>query len=178
MKPLFLDTEFTGLVQKAQLISLALLSADSDDYFYAEFTDYDKSQLSNWHKKYVLPFLKDGDQSLSLHKGTDDMVVVGDAQEVTEALTEWLSGQGDVEIWGDCPVWDWVLFCELFGGAFSIPSNIYYLPFDLVTLIKARGFDPDMDRRQFVDWPIKGAERPHHALEDARVVRACYQKIF
>ena len=37
---LYLDTEFTGLEQSAQLISIALVSAD-ERTFYVEFIDYD-----------------------------------------------------------------------------------------------------------------------------------------
>lgn len=53
---LFLDTEFTGLRQNAELISLALVGAD-DRWFYAEFTDFDREELSDWHREYVLPYL-------------------------------------------------------------------------------------------------------------------------
>lgn len=178
MKTLFLDSEFTGLVQQAQLISLALLSADNDCFFYAEFTDYDTGQLSDWHGTYVLPFLTNGDRAMDTEATDTDVVMVGTSEEIAPALQEWLAQQGEVEIWGDCPIWDWVLFCELFGGAFSIPKNIFYLPFDLVTLIKARGHDPDMDRRAFVNWSNQGPDRPHHALDDARVIQAVYNKLF
>ena len=47
MKTIFLDTEFTGLTQSAQLISLALV-ADTGEEFYAEFTDYELVDASDW----------------------------------------------------------------------------------------------------------------------------------
>ena len=53
---IFLDTEFTGLQQDADLISVAMVSED-DRWFYAEFTDFDAAKLSDWHKENVLPYL-------------------------------------------------------------------------------------------------------------------------
>ncbi len=47
MKTILLDTEFTGLTQFTQLISLALV-ADTGEEFYAEFTDYDLDDKKDW----------------------------------------------------------------------------------------------------------------------------------
>ncbi len=47
MQTIFLDTEFTGLTQSTQLISLALV-ADTGEEFYAEFTDYELEDASDW----------------------------------------------------------------------------------------------------------------------------------
>ena len=47
MTRLFFDTEFTGLHQKTTLISIGIVSDDSKT-FYAEFTDYDKTQCDDW----------------------------------------------------------------------------------------------------------------------------------
>ena len=43
----FFDTEFTGLHQKTTLISIGLVS-ECGKTFYAELTDYDKSQIDKW----------------------------------------------------------------------------------------------------------------------------------
>jgi len=51
---IFLDTEFTGLHQSGQLISLALVSMDGR-WFYAEFTDYDAESLSDWYWQPIVP---------------------------------------------------------------------------------------------------------------------------
>ena len=80
---------------------------------------------------------------------------------------------GIVEIWSDCLAYDWVLFCQLFGGAFGIPKEIYYIPFDLCTLLRAKGIDPDVNREKFAE--MEGGEK-HNALWDARVIKACCEK--
>lgn len=43
----FFDTEFTGLHQGTTLISIGLV-AESGEEFYAEFNDYDASQINDW----------------------------------------------------------------------------------------------------------------------------------
>jgi hypothetical protein len=53
---LFLDTEFTGLHQNTTLISLGIIS-DTGKKFYAEFNDYDDSQIDEWLTDNVLKHL-------------------------------------------------------------------------------------------------------------------------
>lgn len=47
---IFFDTEFTGLHQNTTLISIGLI-AENGQTFYAELTDYDKSQIDGWIQK-------------------------------------------------------------------------------------------------------------------------------
>lgn len=42
---IFFDTEFTGLHQKTTLISIGFI-AETGETFYAELTDYNKSQIN------------------------------------------------------------------------------------------------------------------------------------
>jgi hypothetical protein len=50
---IFFDTEFTGLHKNTTLISIGLISEDGKT-FYAEFTDYDKSQVDSWLQENVI----------------------------------------------------------------------------------------------------------------------------
>lgn len=77
-------------------------------------------------------------------------------------------------MWSDCLAYDWVLFCQLFGHAFNIPSNVYYIPFDIATLFKLIGIDPDINREEFADMP-QGSLK-HNAAWDARIIKKCYEK--
>jgi hypothetical protein len=111
MTKLFLDTEFTGLHQNTTLISLALV-ADNGEEFYAEFTDYDKSQVDTWVQKNVIDhlFLTRGSTSQGA------LVLQGNEQEITWALKEWLKRfPGGTEVWTDVGAYDWFLFRELFN---------------------------------------------------------------
>lgn len=165
---IFFDTEFTGLHQKTSLISIAFISLDNRS-FYAEFTDYKKSQLSEWHIENVIAHLKNGTNQTS----GQDWYVKGTRQTVAKHLETWFMQFEKVEIWADVLAYDWVLFCELFGGAFGLPKNIHYQPFDVATLLLLKGEDPDINREAFANLP--NGEK-HNALWDARVTKAVYEK--
>lgn len=103
--------------------------------------------------------------------------LLGDHQWIRPRLQEWLTAQGEVEVWADCHPWDWVLFCQIFGGAFGIPANLFYMPMDLATLFRARGLDPDADRQAFARLTPQADEARHNALWDAEVTAACYRRL-
>jgi len=174
---LFLDTEFTGLQQSAELISLALVSEEGG-WFYAEFTDYDTAALSDWHKEFVLPGLfleQDRRPGYAAGEGT---VARGNRAEVKTALNSWLAQFEKIEIWADVPAYDWVLFCELFGGALHLPKPIFYMPFDFATLLKAQGLDPDRPRESLAeDWAQRHEGAKHNALYDAFLLREGYRRL-
>lgn len=178
---IFLDTEFTGLQQYTSLISIGL-AAENGYMFYAEFTDYDQTQMETWHQQNVLPLLS-GNLRIGFNAKVDDrMFVRGDRYDIGRILRNWFArfgGKNSVEIWADVLAWDWVLFCELFGGAFGIPEQIHYIPRDLSTLLYLQGIDPDMDREKLgtVDWshPALKLAR-HHALYDALLEKSIFEK--
>lgn len=172
MTKIFFDTEFTGLHQKTTLISIGLIS-ECGKVFYAELTDYDKSQIDDWLQKNVIDNLLLNDEG---HYGSyDEMMVKGDTELVQTKLRDWLNQFEKVEIWSDCLSYDWVLFCQIFGNAFSIPENVYYIPFDICTLFKANDIDPDVNREDFADY--KTNSKKHNALHDAKVIKLCYENI-
>jgi hypothetical protein len=92
-----------------------------------------------------------------------------------------LSQFENVEMWSDCLAYDWVLFNDIFGTAFDIPKNVYYIPFDICTLFKIKGIDPDINREDFAkDILMKECFKvgqKHNALWDATVIKACYEKL-
>ena len=168
---IFFDAGFTGLHQNTTLISLGLVT-ETGETFYSEFTDYDESQVDNWIEENVL-------SSLSYNKTPFHSWKIGSVELsghhsfIRGILSRWLEKFGQIEMWGDCLSWDWVLFCELFGGAFGIPKKIFYLPFDICTLFKLKGIDPDTNREKFAG--VEGLK--HNALWDAHIIKACYEKL-
>lgn len=172
MTKVFFDTEFTGLHQNTTLISIGLI-AESGETFYAEFSDYDKSQIDEWLQENVINKLcVDG---AAICWDQKRMVLNHDKEHIKARLIEWFEQFGKVEIWSDCLSYDWVLFCQIFGHAFKIPSNIYYIPFDICTLFKAKGIDPDINREEFAG--IESRDNKHNALWDAEVIKASYDKL-
>ncbi|MGB3182085.1 MAG: 3'-5' exoribonuclease [Cyclobacteriaceae bacterium] len=175
---IFLDTELTGLHQQTSLISLALVAEDGRS-FYAEFTDYNQDQTDDWLQTNVLKHLhlKQG------HRDHDGLAhsVCGDTTAVTEALREFLEQFGRIHICGDKLAYDWVLLCQLFGGARNLPGNIQRIPMDFATLLQHHGLDPDLDRYDYADHDDDHSKeqhlQKHHALYDALVLRACCKRL-
>lgn len=181
MTKIFFDTEFTGLHQNTTLISIGLVS-ECGKTFYAEFNDYDKLQIDEWLQKNVLDNLMYGKNKKI--QGYPDWYY-GNTELIVKGLTSWLSQFESLEMWSDCLSYDWVLFCQLFGHAFNIPKNVYYIPFDICTLMKVKGIDPDVSRETFVGNMLEvndelhwgGDGLKHNALWDAYVIRGCHKRL-
>jgi hypothetical protein len=80
-------------------------------------------------------------------------------------------------MWSDCLSYDWVLFSQIWGHAFNIPKNVYYIPFDICTVFKMKGIDPDVSREKFGCGEVYNEMPKHNALWDARVIKMCYEKL-
>jgi hypothetical protein len=170
----FFDTEFTGLYQITSLISIGCVAEDGRS-FYAELTDYDKDHVDHWIRENVLAHLQFG-RSRQFDVGPGWQALSGDRDIVGMCLGLWLASLGEqLEMWSDCLAYDWVLFCQLFGGARYIPKHVYHIPFDICTLFKLKGIDPDVNREEFAEM-TEGAQK-HNALWDAKVIKACYEKL-
>lgn len=167
----FFDTEFTGLHQYTTLISIGCVTKDGCE-FYAELTDYDRSQVNEWIQENVIENL-----TLCLRENRPQsartQLHVGDTKFIAEKLGEWLGSLGPVEMWSDVPHYDWVLFCNLFEDAFNIPDNVHYICRDLATFLESLGIDPDINREELAGLGDNG--KKHNALWDARVIKACYE---
>lgn len=196
---LYLDCEMNGLSQYTDILSLALLG-DDGNYFYAEFM-YPVMEYDPWVAENVIPKFKlkgepegmptawmmgkkynDGALESSLgftYTWTaDSLEVLSGWESIGRMLKIWLEKKGPVEIWSDVCAYDWVLFCELFqttDTAERLPKNVYYIPFDIATLMKIKGVDPDISREEFAELPLPWNK--HNALFDARVIQACYRKL-
>ena len=175
-----MDCEMTGLHQKTTLISIGLIS-ECGKTFYAELTDYNKGQVDDWLEKNVIDKL-----CLEKPQGTEEarinyrtfkkdgcMTYCGGMANLKHTLTDWFAQFEQVEMWSDCLSYDWVLFNSIFGDAFSIPKNVYYIPFDLSSLFKIYGYDPNLSRKDFSGLN----EATHNALGDAKMIKACYDKL-
>lgn len=181
---IFFDTEFTGLHHNTTLISIGLV-AQSGETFYAELTDYDRSQVNDWIRENVIDKLKFnpgpddpciGSQFLNGKSIKYSSEIVGNTDALKRHLTSWLAQFGEVELWSDCLPYDWVLFNRIFGTAFDIPKNVYYIPYDICTMFWMLGVDSDVNREAFAGVTDYKGEK-HNALFDAQVIRACFNKM-
>lgn len=175
---IFFDTEFTGLHQKTTLISIGLVS-ETGKTFYAEFSDYDREQIDDWLQDNVLSRLTNqGMLHNSFKEKEGNARCFGNTRVIKEFLKSWLLQFEEIEMWSDCISYDWMLFCELFGGALNIPGHVYYIPFDICTIFKQRGIDPDISREQFSGADKNPGDVPkHNALWDAQLIMQCYKTL-
>lgn len=177
---IFFDLEFTGLHQNTTLISIGCVAEDGAE-FYAECNDYDESQVDDWLRENVIAHLQWTRQGRPLTPDVSSPGVMKDGRFVVwcssvsigYSLTNWLNRYDSIEMWGDCLAYDWVLFCDLFGGALNIPECVYCIPFDLATLFKLKGIDPDVSREEYAG--LSGGSK-HNALFDAQAIKACYER--
>jgi len=175
---LYFDTEFTGLHKDTTLISIGIISEDNRT-FYAELRDYDKSQVDDWLQEHVIDnlYLTNlfGEEGIVSPITSTDFIMTGNMKEVATELKKWIKQFDNIKIWSDCLAYDWVLFNHLFGHAFNLPKNIYYIPFDICTLFEIKGIDADISREEFINNSVTGNK--HNALYDAKVIKACYEKL-
>jgi hypothetical protein len=191
---LFIDLEFTGLHQATTPISLGIVS-ECGKTFYAEFTDYDRTQLNDWLEENIIPntwvAVHEPITSMGEVVGDSrwaDVHVFGSSDYIKPFLEEWLSQFEKIVIWSDCLSYDWVLFCNIWGHAFSIPENIYYIAMDICTVFEMNNIDPDISREEYCEIENFTEEKnkvlyndfksvKHNALWDAFIIRECYNKL-
>ncbi len=179
MKKIFFDSEFTGLHQSTTLISIAFV-ADTGEEFYAEFNDYNKTQLNSWLEANILNNLILNNENLS--RELKRMRIKGNKFEIKAAFEIWIdqfrkpeTKNPYIQMWGDVPQYDWVLFCELFGGAMNIPDSIHFMPMDIATMLCMKNVDITLDREKLVD-KSKRELKKHNALYDARLIKEVCNK--
>lgn len=182
---IYFDTEFTGLHQRATLVSIGLITEDEQE-FYAELIDYDQSQVDNWLQENII-------NRLYLHKENEGYPIpsnglicqggfLGDSNYIKGCLTKFLSQFDEVQMISDCLSYDWVLFCQLWGHAFNIPSNVSPAPRDINqdiadywNISEKAAFDAD--REIFAGLENSPKKQKHNSLWDAIVIKACDEKI-
>lgn len=170
----FFDTEFTSLVPHTTLISIGIV-ADNGKEFYAETTDYDNLLVDSWIEEHVISNLLLNDFDVFNEQIGALRMVKDTTFKVGMHLVEWLKQFDKVEMWSDVMHYDMYLFQAIFGGAFGVPKHVDYIGYDIATVMKMFGLDPDFSREAFIDRPIEGIK--HNSLYDARVIQACYRKL-
>ena len=138
---IYFDCEFTGLHKNTTLISIGFVTPEGYS-FYAEFTDYDKSQVNDWIKENVIKNLRlkateNNGSEAKLHGGMDAprWEIIGDREYVKKMLLIWLGWYSMMKLPEDSKIqfvsdvchYDFVLLIDLLasgGNAFEIPEII------------------------------------------------------
>ena len=202
---LFFDTEFTGLHMDTTLISIGIVSEDGRR-FYAEFVDYDHSQVTPWIKENVIKHLRfwvpnQGEDYYYVASrvefnlpGNDlfsawNLEMNGTRDVIYESLDHWLSQFDSIQFVSDVSHYDFVLLIDLItngGTALDLPDNISAVCHDInqdiaqhFGITDAEAFD--MSREQIMN-DLCGSEDivtgdKHNSMYDAEVIRAIYKEI-
>ena len=182
---IFFDTEFTGLHKNTTLISIGLVD-ENNRTFYAEFSDYADNQCNEWIYKNVIKNLKwskEGPSENFANIYPNDWEAYGTKEYIRTVLIDWLSKYDNVELISDVCHYDMVLFVDIFGTAFDIPSNVnpvchdinqdiakFYEISEMEAFVKSRE-DITTEYRYLIDG------NKHNSLYDARTIKAIYETI-
>ena len=176
---LFWDFEFTGLHKLTTPISLGIVS-ECGKKFYCEFNDFDDKQVDEWIRDNVLAnllyneyfhYIDNNEESGELH-------LKNDTDTIKRLLREWLTQFKSVEFWGDSVVWDWLLMVDLLMEGDTMRKIPKYLanaqPFDVFTLLKARGVNPKEQRHILAE--VQPGDNRHNSLYDAEITKKIHDK--
>ena len=207
MIPVYYDAEFTGLHRNTTPISIALTTDIPSVYFYAEFNDYDESQINDWLRDNVIANLPYNNLNsvtlknviiLDSENNLHNVKMKGSRQDVAAALQVWLQslvlvrGGDKVQFYTDCYAYDWLIMNDLLcadGNALNLPEYASYIPMDLSTALQLNGIDPDITREEFAGskavsdlkntepFSRWGEDMKHNCLWDASICKICFDNL-
>lgn len=193
----YFDMEFTGLHQHTTPISLGI-TTDDKHYFYAEFTDFDRSQVNDWIQENVVDKLRlinkpdSEDDYYEASRHTDNpegeciynsynVTLAGTREEISKELKKWIQqfGNEPIQFVSDVCHYDFVLLCELFGGALNLPHNVCPFCKDVNQMLGDvfKGdyhYAFDINREEFIKFK---PDKKHNARHDAIVIKKVHQRI-
>lgn len=180
---IFFDTEFTGLHKNTTLISIGLIS-ETGKTFYAEFTDYNHTQIDNWIQKNVINNLQFNQSGAFLNSRDSNIEVKGTKQYISKHLKKWLDSFNErIQFVSDVCHYDMVLLIDLFGSAFDLPMYVNPACHDINQDI-ARYFNIqesaafNLSREKILDdFEVNIEGDKHNSLYDAKVIGAIYNEI-
>jgi hypothetical protein len=147
--------------------------------WYSEFTDFNPDKADQWVKDNIIASLQfTSKEKIEKSFNSPTLTCSGNSNHISKWLKEWLSQFKEVEFWADFDVIDKPMLIDLIAdwnkqdSSFVVdtelsdpPTDIYYqfkvglpkhLPnikyydfYDIHTLIKNKGIDPDIERSEF-----------------------------
>lgn len=184
---IFFDMEFTGLHKNSSVISIGLVD-QNDRCFYAECSDYDKSQIDDWIKKNVISNLWFNDKPDKYKEDQDSnkTFIKGRKEFVRQELLKWLSKYDKVEWVADVAHYDFVLLIDLlYDKALNIPygkvsASVHDINQDIANYYRINDLEAfDKNRESILKTFNRepAYQQKHNALYDAIVCRDIYNLI-
>jgi len=165
-------------------MSLGLVSYDGSHEFYAEFTDYDSSQLDDWLWEHILwNFTLSEMKSPYFEAKGNQRLFKGEAEWVVshpKGLKAWLKSFGEKIVCASSGnTYDWVLFRSLLGVKYKedLPEYIDGWSMDVISLFRWEGHIPVGEDFKEDYIGVQDRSKKHNALVDAHVARDLYLKL-
>lgn len=166
---IFLDTEFTSLDSSGELISIALIDGNDKD-LYIELNDFNVDKTNDWVKNNVLSKLEYRNIDTFKEHSENSAKYKCNKADALNIIKDWLQKYDEVQFWADVPHYDWVFFCDLFGGSLHLPGNVSFICLDLATLLNINGIDVNTSRIELIKkFQISNNYKLHNALDDAKI---------
>lgn len=182
---IFFDSEFTGLHKNTTLISMALIAEDGSS-LYAEFNDFDQSQVDSWIEENVL------ENTINLRRNSNNILIkdeiinklpkceiyFGSKNTLKDPIKKWLEKFDNIELVTDVGHYDIILLIDfLYGDALNSKICTYI---DVNFLIAQRyninineAFD--VSRTSIANIDEYNDFNKHNALYDALVLQKNYE---
>lgn len=190
----YFDTEFTGLQQETDLISIGCYT-DNGEFFYGEFLDYSLAYCTDWIKENVIKNLLFGGSKFYNYFIPNSVFISDLSENVSRSFKEWLESlikydNDMIQFVSDVSHYDFVLLIEyLAGNALTMPSYISPVCIDINPII-AKEFNISeadafmLTREEIVKAipadivkPSDYIWRKHNSLWDAYIIRMIYREL-
>lgn len=161
---LFMDAEFCNIEAKEiKFLSISFVKENGEN-IYIEFYR-EEEEYSEWVKKYILPLLWYNESGF--YRDKDD--------QAKNKIISFLNNK-KYQMVADVNQFDWIAWCNFWGGVFKQP--LHYIPLDLATKLAIKGFDPDCNRKSLAhNLGIQIDGEKHNALYDAKICRALWMAL-
>lgn len=191
---IFFDTEFTGLHRDTTLISIGLIT-EYGNIFYAEFTDYNKSQIDQWivdnvlKNLFIYNIIPKPEIGIRMSNVSEADMFKGNTNYIKEKLKSWiddclsLNNENTIEWVSDVCHYDFVLLIDLlYCHALNIPygkhnSACHDINQDIAKYYNISEIEAfDKNREDILkEHNIKTIfGKKHNALYDAEIIKELY----
>ena len=175
---IYFDTEFTGLYKNADLISIGMIS-DTEKELYLEFNDIYEDEQNDWIKENVLAnTIYYGNKNVyDIVKDENDYFQCNKKQARNIIINYLEQFNAPIQLISDVCHYDMMLFIDIFGSAFDIPSIIspvcHDINQDLAKYCNISDKDAfDLSREGFLkSYHIEIIGDKHNSLYDAKVIK-------
>jgi hypothetical protein len=168
------DTEFIqrGSEVPLRLISIGMVREDGAEYYAI---NGDLSPADVYRVPFLLaevwphlPMKVEGDAILAWDETHPDYVKIRTQDEIRIELHEFMGlDEDEPELWADYSAYDHVVMTQLFGPFEDRPDHLPMRTNDLEQHAETLG----------TGYPVMFQGRPHHALDDAKAVKAAWEWI-